>query len=287
MHQVRSAAVAGPFYPAQGPVLSRAVQDLLQPFAPSQDAGQAPPKALIVPHAGWANAATAADSLSVSFWTKKYDRADNSAFWFNSPTLGRAMQAHLPWSDNSIYYDTGCCTADTQRISANLDTFPGYTGDDGFLTNSWHHYVFTKKADVKEIWVDGQLFLSGSGANPLPADIDTLHIGGETPAAGLYHGKSDDFAVFSTQLVQADVTALFTGTAPTALPPAKGLVAFWDYNSPVVALPTIGIAGSTITYTGTLQSSTTLGGSFTPVASATSPYSVPAGTAGQFYRTSQ
>lgn len=53
MHQVRSAAVAGSFYPAQGPVLSRAVQDLLQPFAPSQDAGQAPPKALIVPHAGY------------------------------------------------------------------------------------------------------------------------------------------------------------------------------------------------------------------------------------------
>jgi AmmeMemoRadiSam system protein B len=53
MHQVRSAAVAGPFYPAQGPVLSRAVQDLLQPFAPLQDAGQAPPKALIVPHAGY------------------------------------------------------------------------------------------------------------------------------------------------------------------------------------------------------------------------------------------
>ena len=53
MHQVRSAAVAGSFYPAQGPVLSRAVQDLLQPFAPLQDAGQAPPKALIVPHAGY------------------------------------------------------------------------------------------------------------------------------------------------------------------------------------------------------------------------------------------
>jgi Concanavalin A-like lectin/glucanases superfamily len=241
---------------------------------------------LIVPNAGWANAATAADSLSVSFWTKKYDRADNSAFWFNSPTLGRAMQAHLPWSDNSIYYDTGCCTADTQRISANLDTFPSYTGDDGFLTNSWHHFVFTKKADVKEIWIDGVLFLSGSGANPLASNIDTLYIGSENATGSLYHGLIDDFAVFSSQLVEADAKAIFNGASPSTLT-TKGLIAFWDFNTSIVAPPTVSISGSTITYTGTLQSSATLAGSFTPVPSATSPYTVPAGTAGQFYRTSQ
>jgi Concanavalin A-like lectin/glucanases superfamily/PA14 domain/Bacterial Ig-like domain len=241
---------------------------------------------LIVPNAGWANAATAADSLSVSFWTKKYDRADNSAFWFNSPTFGRAMQAHLPWSDNSIYYDTGCCTTDTQRISANLDTFPGYTGDDGFLTNSWHHFVFTKKADVKEIWIDGVLFLSGSGANPLASDIDTLYIGSENATGGLYHGLFDDFAVFSSQLAEADAKALFNGASPSTLT-TKGLIAFWDFNTVIVAPPTVGIAGSIITYTGTLQSSATLGGAFTAVAGATSPYTIPAGTTAQYYRASQ
>ena len=241
---------------------------------------------LIVPNAGWANAATAADSLSVSFWTKKYDRADNSAFWFNSPTLGRAMQAHLPWSDNNIYYDTGCCTADTQRISANLDTFPGYTGDDGFLTNSWHHFVFTKKADVKEVWIDGVLFLSGSGANPLASDIDTLYIGSESATGSLYHGLIDDFAVFSGQLVEADAKALFNGASPTTLT-TKGLIAFWDFNTAIVAPPTISISGSTITFTGTLQSAGTLGGSFTAVAGATSPYTIPADTTAQYYRASQ
>ncbi|MBN8248989.1 MAG: hypothetical protein J0L84_16295 [Verrucomicrobia bacterium] len=243
---------------------------------------------LIVPRPNWANTAAAADELSVSLWIKKYDRADNSAFWFNSPSLGRAMQVHLPWSDNNIYYDTGCCTADTQRINANLDTFPGYTGDDGFLTNGWHHYVFTKKGSVKEIWIDGQLFLSGSGANPLAADIDTLYIGSESTTGGLFHGLIDDFAVFSKQLVEADAKAIFQGTSPSALPAANGLIAFWDFNTAVVAPPTVGIAlGAdgkvSITYTGALEAADTVGGAYT-VVPGSSPLVLDPGATPKFYR---
>jgi hypothetical protein len=46
--------------------------------------------------------------------------------------------------------------------------------------------------------------------------------------------------------------------------------------------PTVSIAGSVITYTGTLQSSATVNGTFTDVAGASSPYTV---TATGFYRT--
>ncbi|MBN8248414.1 MAG: discoidin domain-containing protein, partial [Verrucomicrobia bacterium] len=245
--------------------------------------------ALIVLDADWANVAAAKDEMSVSFWAQKYDLADNSVFWFHSPTAGRTFQAHLPWSDGSIYFDTaGCCVADTQRISANIDTFPGYTGDAGFWTNGWRHFVFTKKADVKEIWIDGTLFLSGSGANPLVPDIETLYIGSESATTSLFHGKLDDFAVFSSQLTQADVTALSGGTSPSGLPAARGLIAFWDFNGgAVVPDPTISISGSTITFTGTLQSSATLGGTYAPVAGATSPYTIPAETGVLFYRASQ
>jgi len=245
--------------------------------------------ALIVVDAAWANAATANDELSVAFWAQKYDNADNSAFWFSSPTAGRAFQAHLPWSDGSVYFDTaGCCTADTQRISANIDSFPGYTGDLGFWTNGWRHFAFTKKGGVKEVWIDGTLFISASGADPLPTNIDALYIGAESATTSLYHGKVDDFAVFSTQLTQEDVTALFGGTLPSGLPAAKGLIAYWDFNGgAVIPAPTISISGSTITFTGTLQSATTLGASFAPVAGATSPYTIPAETSAQFYRASQ
>ncbi|MCW5559639.1 MAG: hypothetical protein KIT22_17620, partial [Verrucomicrobiae bacterium] len=244
--------------------------------------------ALIVLDWSWANAAAARDELSVSFWAQKYDNVDNSIFWFSSPTTGRAFQAHLPWSDGNIYFDTaGCCTADAQRLNASIETFPGYTGDLGFWTNGWHHFVFSKKADSKEIWIDGTLFLSGGFADPLPTNINGFFIGGESASTSLYHGKIDDFAAFSTQLTEADITSLSGGTLPSALPASKGLVAYWDFNTIVAATPTIAISGTTITFTGTLQSAATLAGPFAPVTGATSPYTIPAGTTAQFYRASQ
>ena len=65
--------------------------------------------------------------------------------------------------------------------------------------------------------------------------------------------------------------------------------AYW-YGPPAQAVsPTIGIgrvaAGTQITYTGTLQSSDSVNGTYTDVAGATSPYTVPAGVAARYWRT--
>jgi hypothetical protein len=54
----------------------------------------------------------------------------------------------------------------------------------------------------------------------------------------------------------------------------------------VAATPTIGIAGTVITYTGTLLSSDTVNGNYSPVVGASSPYTVPNGTTVKFYKAS-
>ncbi len=53
MQHVRMPAVAGAFYPDQQPVLSAAVLSLLKSAAALTDVDVRPPKALIVPHAGY------------------------------------------------------------------------------------------------------------------------------------------------------------------------------------------------------------------------------------------
>lgn len=61
MHQVRQPAVAGAFYPGQGPVLSKDVMALLAAARPGTDPAATAPKAIIVPHAGYVySGATAA-----------------------------------------------------------------------------------------------------------------------------------------------------------------------------------------------------------------------------------
>ena len=65
MHQVRPPAVAGTFYPGQAAALSATVQDLLRPVAPGRPVPDAPPKALVVPHAGYVySGATAAQAYA-------------------------------------------------------------------------------------------------------------------------------------------------------------------------------------------------------------------------------
>ena len=53
MHQVRQPAVAGAFYPGQASVLAHDVRAMLVTARPAHDAATQPPKAIIVPHAGY------------------------------------------------------------------------------------------------------------------------------------------------------------------------------------------------------------------------------------------
>jgi len=219
------------------------------------------------------NAATANDELTVAFWQKKLDVADSSAFTMNSPGSpnNRGFHAHAPWSNQNIYFDTvGCCDGTTQRISADIKTFPPYSGESSWWTNAYHLFVFTKKGASKNIWIDGQLFLSGESTAKLPVDIDAFYMGSGANGGEISHAIIDDFSVYGKELVEADIVALSKGTLPTALPAAKGLIAYWDFNAAPAATisnlkAAVGANGKVkITFdgAGTLQTSTTLNGAF-------------------------
>jgi hypothetical protein len=247
------------------------------------------------------NTAMASDTLTVSFWQKKYNNNASSAFWFSAPTAMQGMrgfQAHTPWSDGTVYFDSaGCCGADVSRINLNVNdtTLAGYTGID-WWTNQWHHWVFLKNADVKQIWVDGVLFHSGSGA-PLPSDVARVWIGaeGNGPDSGPnnpFPGLIDDFAIFGSALSEADITSLKNGTAPTALPAATKPLAWWDFNAGSVAAPKITVAqnGSTITLSWpdspghALYSASSVVGPYNAVPNVTgNSYTITNPTGNQFY----
>ncbi|MCI0538665.1 MAG: DUF6531 domain-containing protein [Verrucomicrobiales bacterium] len=191
-----------------------------------------------IPDASFMNAAAAGDQLTFTLWVKRYDIANSSAFWADSPSSSgsqRGFQAHTPWSNNSVYFDTaGCCDGATQRISAGIDTFPGYSGDETWW-ESWHHFAFVKDAGHKQIWIDGQLFLEGDNSNKLPTDFERIWLaaeGGSTMANNYnMHGLEDDFAIFGSALQPADITKLAGGASPASLGAAAKPIAYWDFNT--------------------------------------------------------
>jgi hypothetical protein len=236
------------------------------------------------------NAATVNDQLSFAFWAKNRLPGStdcNSIFWVYSasatdgtPPQHRGWEAHVP-CEYDVYFDTSGYIGPTKRISASILTFPGYTGNDGWWTNSWHFWVFSKNGDVKQIWIDGILFTQGTGAVPLNSDFAEMIFGG---GHGPYSGLLDDFSIYSKALSGTDIANLYTGTLPTALPGSAGLMAWWNFNDSPPSL-IIERAGTQvkITYEGTLESTAAIGDAWNPVSGASSPFFVsPSGNA--FYR---
>ncbi len=263
------------------------------------DFGRGTGQSVLIYDASFLNAPAAGDKVTFTVWAQKYDIADNSVFWADSPSSSsgqRGFQAHLPWSNNNIYFDTvGCCDGATQRINAAISNFPDYSGDVSWW-NEWRHYAFVKDAGHKQIWIDGQLFHEGDNSNPLPTDFARIWLGAEGggPNAGTannLHGLIDDFAVFGSALAESDIAKLASGNAPTSLGAGAALVAYWNFDDASAVPPSLSATrtatGLTITFTGKLQSADSVTGPYTDVAGATSPANVTATGAGKFFRAVQ
>jgi hypothetical protein len=213
---------------------------------------------LVVTNASFLNIASSNDVMSFALWIKKYDIADGSAFWGVSPSSSggeRGFQAHVPWSDDNIYFDTdGCCDTTLQRINADINTFAGWVavGNDSWWTN-WHHFVFFMDHGDKQIWIDGQLFLEGTNSSALPTDFSPLWLGLDVTDVLYMHGLVDDFAVYSTALSSNSINLLFNGTSPTNLPGEK-ILAYWSFDNPPAISPPV---GSPIGFSYTLYDTTT------------------------------
>lgn len=168
----------------------------------------------------WLNAASGGDHMSVSLWVKLVDVANSSAFWMvssSSSGTARGFQAHIPWGDGTMYFDTaGCCDTGTQRISANISTL-----DANFDFAQWHHYTYVKNATKKQIWIDGKMFLEGTNTSPLPTDFTDFVMGAEPSGNNSMHGMIDDFAVFASSLTADQILKLSQGTAPDQLQPVQ------------------------------------------------------------------
>lgn len=161
--------------------------------------------------AQWLNLASPGDQLAVSFWQNLVQVTSSSALWITSPSSNgekRGFQAHTPWIDGNIYFDTaGCCDGGAQRISGPLDID---------LVGTWHHFVIQKRGAEKEVWIDGVLSVSGTNDTALPGDLANLYIGSGVDGHGTI-GLMDDFAIFGDALTEDQIVRLSAGESPTAL----------------------------------------------------------------------
>jgi hypothetical protein len=162
------------------------------------------------------NASNEDDTISVAFWQRWQDGqvANSASVWFTSPSAGsgdRGFQAHAPWGNGQVYFDTsGCCATPGNRLNG-----PGTIEDWG----EWHHIALVKEGGAKQVWMNGELTLEQTAdAAPLLLDWTGLFLGQAAREPQFaFHGLLDDVAVFDVALTENQIKALSQGTPPFEL----------------------------------------------------------------------
>lgn len=159
------------------------------------------------------DAMAARDAFTISLWAFGAASlpADNYVFYGSSGPNGggtRVLDAHLPWSDSVIYFDTaGCCDpAQTRQFFAEPDP--------SLWRGRWNHYVFVKNGDTKQVWQNGKLRHQTTNLADQTV-LRSLFLGAQNAAGATgYRGRLDDFALWEGALDGAAIAALAAGTAP-------------------------------------------------------------------------
>jgi fibronectin-binding autotransporter adhesin len=149
----------------------------------------------------------------------------------------RVIQAHLPWSNGNVYWDAGLTGASYDRINrgaaANL-----YRG-------RWNLWTFTKNTATgsMKIYVNGELWHSGSGKTRSMAGADAFRLGGQATGGLTYRGSIDEFRVSSSERSADWIWACYRNQRePASFAGTPREASYWDTS------PALGIQGGSGTW---------------------------------------
>ena len=163
-----------------------------------------------VPPESWS---TIERQATVSFWA--YGNPDlqpqaNFIFGaFSDPANNEArrMSAHVPWSDGTIYFDTGGPSYNRINKAGSATDYEG----------TWTFWTFLKNADTgdQQVYINGELWHSGTGMTNTMEGVTKFTIGTKPSLAeGWYQGMIDDFRLYDHALTLEEIQLAMTGRGP-------------------------------------------------------------------------
>jgi len=152
------------------------------------------------------NNLTGSQAVSITYWQNLNAISNSTAFWGQSASVTRGLNAHSPWSDGNIYFDTaGCCTPGVHRLSGALNPTIG----------QWELITYTYDNGVKNIYRGTTLINSGAGFLPLTTDHTNFFVGNESAAQQLNpNAMFDNFTLWNGALTPAEIAVLAVRPVP-------------------------------------------------------------------------
>ena len=188
-----------------------------------------------VPAAALANVS---NEITVSFWQYgdvQSQPLNNYIFEGRDANNYRVVNAHLPWSNSSVYWDAGNSgTNSYDRINqaANFSDFAG----------QWNHWVFTKNSTTGDhkIYLNGALWHSGTGLTRTMAGITDFTIGGNAGSSksGRYDGAINNFEIWNKELDLATIQNWMNKDIDGTHPFYSNLQAYYKFDDMMGAVAT-------------------------------------------------
>ena len=140
------------------------------------------------------------DAVTISLWLYGSDEmpVDSTVFWFGGAN-DRQLLAHVPWSNETIYFDS----AGHDSI-LYIEEF-----DETKWMGQWNHYAFVKNEDAGAIYQNGELLVDTVGVNAMEM-IDAGRFGTFANDSYPYSGLMDEIGIWDEALSQEQIQEIMT-----------------------------------------------------------------------------
>ena len=150
--------------------------------------------------------------ITVTVWIKTAGGVAASGFGNASDTTNR-IQVHLPYLDNTIYWDYG--DQGNGRISTSMASF----------LNVWTHITLVNDGGAngsafKAIYINGILQTSGTANTAASFTSETIHIG-DFGTNFYFNGMMDDMRFFNRVLPSAEINRVMRSDYSEFQPPRR------------------------------------------------------------------
>ena len=162
------------------------------------------------------------NEITVEFWQWANPVGHGqSTFILNPDNPADRLNAHVPWSDGTTYWDFG-----------NI----GGSGRVAYITNAviggWNHFALVSSlaGNYMRIYRNGVLEAQKSSASSFQRYASDLLLGGGTVNNYFFNGSLCEFRVWRQALDQATIQAWMNGPLRAQHPDWTNLVAYWPMN---------------------------------------------------------
>jgi len=165
--------------------------------------------------------------LTVSFWAYGNSALlpTNTSILYGYATNPneRSLNIHLPWSDNSVYFDCGFQNNGFDRINKAATV-----SEQG---GQWNHWTFTKNTVTgsMKIYLNGILWHSGTSLTKT-ISILNLILGKDKDFLNNYKGKVNELTIWDEELTLPNIQAWMNKPIDVTHPNYANLLAYYKMN---------------------------------------------------------